>query len=151
MIAEWLPGFCVYGSKPARCGHKSALALIPRLCYTLLRRGRCSRLFLIQNSSKITLNSDRASAIIYLYLCACLQVLSSHADMPIHEMRTAVLRFFTERGLTAMRNRATLAQHSTAQHSTAQHSTAQHSTAQANCALFASCKTHGTEYRIRDG
>jgi hypothetical protein len=80
------------------------------------RRGSDSRLFLVQNSSKFSLNSDRASGIIYLYLCACLQVLSSRADMPIHEMRTVVLRFFTERGLTAMRNKPTLAQHSTAQH-----------------------------------
>ena len=41
----------------------------------------------------------------------------------------AYLRFIGKiagKGLTAMRNRATLAQHSTAQHSTAQHSTAQH-------------------------
>ena len=86
--------------------------------------------FSFKISSKFPLLSGRASGIIYLYLCACLQVLSFRADMPIHEMRTAVLRFFTERGLTVMRNRATLAQHSTAQHSTAQHSTAQHSTAQ---------------------
>ena len=42
-----------------------------------------------------------------------------------------IQNLFTEKGLTAMRNRATVAQHSTAQHSTAQHSTAQ-----ANCALF---------------
>ena len=74
--------------------------------------------FSFKISSKFSLLSSRVFAIIYLYLCACLQVLSSRADMPIHEMRTAVLRFFTERGLTAMRNRATLAQHSTAQHST---------------------------------
>jgi hypothetical protein len=50
-----------------------------------------------------------------------------------------------------MRNRPTIAQHSTAQHSTAQHSTAQHSTAQANCALFASCGALETGYIIRDG
>ena len=47
--------------------------------------------------------------------------------------------------LTGMRNRDTLAQHSTAQHSTAQHSTGY------NCALFASCEALETEYNIRDG
>ena len=106
----------------------------PAVCFSVLapsviiasRRGRGSHLFLVQNSSKFSLLSGRAPGIIYLYLCTYLQVLSSRADMPIHETRTAVLRFFTERGLTSMRNRATLAQHSTAQHSTAQHSTAQH-------------------------
>ena len=40
---------------------------------------------------------------------------------------------FMQNELTAMRNRTTLLR------------------AEANCALFAPCKTHGTEYRIRDG
>lgn len=84
------------------------------------RRGRGSRLFLVQNSSKFPLLSSRIFAIIYLYLFACLQVLSSRADMPIHEMRTAVLSFFTERGLAshAEQGYTRTAQHNTAQHST---------------------------------
>ena len=66
--------------------------------------------FSFKISSKFPLLSNRIFAIIYLYLCACLQVLSSRADMPIHEMRTAVLRFFTERGLTAMYGACTIKQ-----------------------------------------
>ena len=58
-------------------------------------------------------------------------------------------------GLTAMRNRPTLlrAEQSRAEQSRAEQSRAEQSRAEqrANCALFASCKTHGTEYRIRDG
>ena len=76
--------------------------------------------------------------------------------MPIHEMRTAVLRFFTERGLTAMRNRTTLlrAEQSRAEQSRAEQSRAEQSRAeQADCALFASCGCEAleTEYNIRDG
>ena len=33
----------------------------------------------------------------------------------------------------------------------ASHRIASHRMVEDNCALFASCKTHGTEYRIRDG
>ena len=47
----------------------------------------------------------------------------------------------TEKGLTVMQFKRTLAQHSTAQHSTAQHS-------KADCALLAYSKT---AYSIRDG
>jgi len=81
--------------------------------------------FSFKISSEFSLNSGLASGIIYLYFCACLQVLSSRADMPIHEMRTAVLIFLTERGLTAMRNRPTLlrAEQSRAEQSRAEHST----------------------------
>ena len=44
---------------------KSALALIPCLCYTSIRRGNASRLFVVrENSSKFSLLSGRASAII---------------------------------------------------------------------------------------
>ena len=62
--------------------------------------------------------------------------------------------------LTTMRNRNTLlraeqsrAEQSRAEQSRAEQSRAEQSRARANCALFASCgrKTHGTEYRIRDG
>ena len=50
--------------------------------------------------------------------------------------------------LTITRNRTTLLR---AEQSRAEQSRAEQSRAQANCALFAPCKTHGTEYRIRDG
>ena len=66
------------------------------------------------------------------------QVMASTAVMII-----LALNIFAQGGLTPMRNRSTLAQHSTAQHSLAQ----------ANCALLASCDREAfeTEYYIRDG
>ena len=81
---------------------------------------------------KITKNSlltGWTSAIIYLYLYACLQVLGFRSGMPIHEMGTSVhLIFLTERGLTAMRNRTTLlrAEQSRAEQSRAEQSRAEH-------------------------
>ena len=52
-----------------------------------------------------------------------------------------------------MRNRTTLlrAEQSRAEQSRAEQSRAEQSRVRANCALFASCGAHETEYYIRDG
>ena len=93
---------------PGRSGHGCPLwtqirscAHVP-VCATLCS-GEAGVLayFSFKISSKFSLLSGRASGIIYLYIYTCLQVLSSRADMPIHEIRIAVLRFFTERAFYA--------------------------------------------------